>query len=1123
VASLTETRVSGRYILQEKLNEGGMGIVYRAIDRLTQQTIALKRVTVPGKQLEFATRVSSMGKSDDFRLALAQEFKTLASLRHPHIISVLDYGFDTERQPFLTMELLEDAPTLIEAGRTLPYSKRLELLVQVLQALAYLHRRGIIHRDLKPDNVLVVEGQVKVLDFGLAVAREHMSEDEGAVVGTLAYMAPEVLEGEPASEASDMYAVGVMAYEIFAGQHPFDTSSLVNLIQDIHTTEPDIERLKLEEGLKEVIKNLLVKTPLDRYSDARELINRYADVNNRPDLKLQSQAIRESYLEAAEFVGREDEFGQLTGALTAAQTGEGSGWLVGGESGVGKTRLLDEVRTQALVEGALVMEGQAIAEGGAPYHIWREVLRRLCLERELSDLEAGVLKMLVADISRLLGREVSDAPPLAPKAAYKRLLGVLVETLRQEQSQPLVVILEDMQWVGDESVGLLSHLTQYIDDMSILLLASYRDDERPHLPTVLPFMESLTLNRLTAAEIATLSESMLGAAGREPALIEFLQQETEGNTFFIVEVVRNLAEEVGQLDQIAQMRLPQHISAAGMQAIIEHRLEQAGSRAQTLLPVAAVAGRELDLNLLRRLAAEVNVDTWLNRCTEARVLEVYEGQWRFAHDKLRETIISKLPPEEQRGLHRQVAEAIEQHYESDLSPFYPRLANHWRQVVADEAADQALVSKAIDYLHKAAEQAARNFASQEAIAFFKQAITLLSNLPDTPEHVQQELTLQVGLGNVLMATKGFGAAEVKQTYDRARALCQQVEETPQLFPVLYGLFVFYMVRAEHRTARELGEELLDLAQRQQDPSLVVAHRAVGLPSFLLGELILAQKHAEQIVNLYNRQQHHSLAFRYGQDPGVAGLSFGAYTLWLLGYPEQALEWNEESVSLARAISHPHSLAYTLTLSALLHLMCRDRQAAQEQAEEAIALSTEHGFALWLAWATVGRGRALAEQGRAKEGIDQIHQGLSDSRATGAEMFYPYNLTLLAEVQGKAGQKVEERLTILAEALELVEKTEERYWEAEIYRLKGELLLKDEVGRMSELSPEDNFHKAIGVARQQEGKSLELRATVSLARLWQSQGKGEEARQMLADIYGWFTEGFDTVDLQEAKVLLDELE
>ena len=340
------------------------------------------------------------------------------------------------------MELLEDAPTLIEAGRNQPYGKQIEMLVQMLQALAYLHRRGIIHRDLKPDNVLVVEGQVKVLDFGLAVARAHLSKENWDIYGTPSYMAPEVFKGQPASEASDLYAVGLMAFELFAGQHPFNTTNFAILMADIVSTVPDTRSLGLDDQLAQILDKLLVKTPQNRYSDARELINLFVEAVNQPDLVVESGDIRESYLQAAQFVGRETELGQLVNALEVARRGQGNAWLVGGESGVGKSRLLDEFRTQALVDGTPVLLGQAISEGARPYRIWQEVLRRLCLESDLSDLEAGVLKALVPDIARLLDRDVPDAPALAPQAAYERLLKVIAAVV-QRQTHPLVIILED--------------------------------------------------------------------------------------------------------------------------------------------------------------------------------------------------------------------------------------------------------------------------------------------------------------------------------------------------------------------------------------------------------------------------------------------------------------------------------------------------------------------------------------------------------------------------------------------------------------------------------------------------------------------------------------------------------
>lgn len=299
--------IGRRYQLVEKLGEGGMGEVYRALDRLTGQELALKQVTVNAEDLLFNSR----SRSTDFRLALAQEFKTLASLRHPNIISVLDYGFDAERQPYFTMDFLQKPRSILAAGAERTIDTKINLLVQMLQALAYLHRRGILHRDLKPDNVLVItndlpgEGQqVKVLDFGLAVAAKHYVETSDVVVGTLPYMAPEVLKGEAPTEAADLYAVGVMAYQLFAGRHPYNLNDMTQLIQDVAYTPVDISEVDVEEAIGVVLQRLLAKTPDSRYPSANQVIIALCDAVKKT-VPSETAAIRESFLQSAQFVGRE--------------------------------------------------------------------------------------------------------------------------------------------------------------------------------------------------------------------------------------------------------------------------------------------------------------------------------------------------------------------------------------------------------------------------------------------------------------------------------------------------------------------------------------------------------------------------------------------------------------------------------------------------------------------------------------------------------------------------------------------------------------------------------------------------------------------------------------------------
>jgi predicted ATPase len=347
-----------------------------------------------------------------------------------------------------------------------------------------------------------------------------------------------------------------------------------------------------------------------------------------------------------------------------------------------------------------------------------------------------------------------------------------------------------------------------------------------------------------------------------------------------------------------------------------------------------------------------------------------------------------------------------------------------------------------------------------------------------------------------------------------------VGDTPALFPVLWGLWWFYEVRAELQTARELAEQLLSLAQRQHDPSLLLqAHRAMGQTLLWLGELVPAQAYLEQGIALYDPQQHHALAFQYGQDPGVGLRNFAAHVLWYLGYPDQALRIMQEALSLARELAHPFSLSFALDNTAWLHLYRREGRQCQEWAEADMTLVCEQGFAFFLALGTIMHGWALAEQGQREEGMGQMRQGLHAHGVTGAVLGGPYWLALLAEAYGKVEQ-AEEGLHILTEALATSQRRGERYWEAELYRLQGELRLKQAVPDAQEA--ETCFRQALGIAGQQQAKALELRAAMSLSHLWQQQGKQAEARALLAPIYGWFTEGFDTADLQEAKVLLDEL-
>jgi predicted ATPase len=400
------------------------------------------------------------------------------------------------------------------------------------------------------------------------------------------------------------------------------------------------------------------------------------------------------------------------------------------------------------------------------------------------------------------------------------------------------------------------------------------------------------------------------------------------------------------------------------------------------------------------------------------------------------------------------------------------------------------------------------------------ALALLAPLPETPARAQQELDLQLALGPALMTTKGTASPEVEQTYARARALCAQVGETPQLFPTLRGLWRFYQGRGALLTARELGEQLVRLAHHAADPTpRLEAHEALGTTFFHLGDYAAAQTYLEQGIALIDSMVERALALRRDVAPGVQCLALVANALWCLGYPAQAVRRSEEALALAQALAHPYSLATAQFWAAALHYRRREVPAVQAQADAFMTLATAQRFPLWVGYGTCWWGWVLGMQGQGAADLAQLRQGVAAILTTGAELSRPLCLILLAEAASYAGQ-VEEGLHLLAEALAAFETGGRGDLLAEAYRLQGTLLLRQAAPDAAQA--EACFHQALAIAHSQQAKSWELRAAVSLSRLWQQQGKRAEAFELLAPIYGWFTEGFDTADLQEAKTLLETL-
>lgn len=696
-----------------------MGAVYRANDLLSGKPVALKQVTVPTRMLAF----DSLSDHSNMSLALAQEFRALATMRHPHIISVFDFGFDRHGQPYFTMEYVSGGQPILEAGRDLPDEAKVELIIQMLQALVYLHRRGILHRDIKPSNTLVLDEQLKLLDFGLSViASQTMEHLTQTTAGTVAYMAPELFQGAPYSKATDLYALGVVAFELLTGHFPYAQTNLATMMNEVLNKPVDAAAYDVDAGLANVLNRLLAKAPDGRYQEAEQVIRDLCLASGEP-LPPEEGQIRESFLRAAKFVGREKEMAYLTGLLRAARDGEGMFLLIGGESGVGKSRLLEELRTQALVDGVLVLRGQAVSDGRSYYQLWRDVLRQALLYSQPDEVDLALFQTVVPELAGPGNPRPPKAGPQESQVKQQQLSQATVRLLSQ-LARPVMIILEDLQWAGSESIALLQEVAPELADQPVLLAGTFRDDSPDWLRDQLRPAATMHLDRLSGEDIAILCESMLGNAGRDPIVVELLRRETEGNAFFLVETVRALAEGAGQLGKIGVTRPPQFIMPLGMQAILQRRLSRVPKDARPTMHLASVAGRVLDLALLRAMEPEFDFDAWLMTCTDASVLEAYGDTWRFSHDKLREAIQKSLPHDLHHDLHRRVAEAMEVVY-PDPNEYAAALAHHW-YVAGDR-------DKELHYTVIAAEQAANSNAGEEASALFRRAEELRLAQGETAE------------------------------------------------------------------------------------------------------------------------------------------------------------------------------------------------------------------------------------------------------------------------------------------------------------------------------------------------------------------------------------------------------
>ena len=837
------------------------------------------------------------------------------------------------------------------------------------------------------------------------------------------------------------------------------------------------------------------------------------------------------------FVGRDSELDQLRKALDQARTGRGQVVAVVGEPGVGKSRLLWEVTHSHRTQGWLVLESGAVSYGTAtPYLPVTDLLKRyLQFEarddvRQMREKVTGKLLTLdraleptVPALLALLEAPVEDPAWQALDPAQRRqqtLEGIKRLLLRETHVQPLLLACEDLQWIDTETQALLDRLVESLPTARLLLLVNYRP-EYQHGWAGKTYYTQLRLDPLPPETAEALLQALVGAHDSVRPLQQLVIDRTEGNPFFLEESVRTLVETGVLVGERGAYRVATSLQSVQVpptvQAMLAARIDRLPPEEKRLLQAAAVIGKAVPFALLQAIA-EVSEETLRGGLAHLQAAEfLYETSlfpdlaYTFKHALTHEVAYGSLLQERRRTLHARIVEAIERLDPDRLGEHIDRLAHHaWRGEVWDRAAR---------YLRQAGEKAAAHSAYREAVGFFEQALGALERVPESRETLQAAIDVRLSLGPALMATKSFTAPEVDAVYTTARDLCDRLGDTARLFPVLWGAWMFKTQLRPMEGAREIGEGLLAVARREGDPALLVqAHHALWATLFETPELPAVERHVMEGLAHYTPDLDHAHASRFGgHDPGVCGLRHWGMALWLLGFADRALVRMNEGLALAQHLAHAFTSAQILGFAAQLHASRGEWAAARASAEHSLHLSTEHGFRQLASGASILLGRCLIEEGRHEEGINFLTARLAESLVPGATGRALLAHLFLADAFARDG-RISEGLQVLVEALAV--RDMEPCYEPEIHRLRGELLLQSSATRAPEA--ETHLRHAIDVARRLEARSLELRASTCLARLLQRKGRQDDARRLLAEIYGWFTEGFHTIDLKVAKALLEEL-
>jgi serine/threonine protein kinase/tetratricopeptide (TPR) repeat protein len=1170
----------GHYKIIGTIGSGGMGEVYLGQDTRLNRKVALK--LLPSELTEDQDRLrrfeqearaisalnhpnivtifeiggSDLGRFIAIEYIEGQTLRSLASKGKPPLDSVLQ----------LASQMARALCVAHEAGVVHRDIKPENIMVRpdgIVKVLDF----GLAR--LMPGGAAQYSDETLLYDTGAHLSGRKFDAitSPGMIIGTMRYMSPEQARGEITGTPTDIFSLGIVFYELATGHHPFMAESQISSMNAILTQQPlPPSRINPEIGASF---DALVLGMLEKDERLRPTATAVDEVlgsltGKRPvsfESRTPSLSLRRMT------VGREEERGEIRACFDRTVQGQGLLVCVTGEPGIGKTTLVEDFLVDLNLSGELctVARGRCSERlaGAEAYMPFLEALDYLLRSGE-GEHAARIMKLVaptwyahVAPLSQDgSSEELRTDIKTASQERMKRELSAFLQEI--SQIKPLVLFIDDLHWADVSTVDMLAYLASKFTGLRLLILATYRSSDL--LLAKHPFLQlkrdlqarglchQIMLQFLTSHDVESYLNLEFPENHFPRKLPDLIHAKTEGSPLFMVDMVRYLRDRqvIAEQDGVWQLaqslpdmdrELPQSV-----RSMIQRKIDQLDPEDVRLLVAASVQGYEFDSTVVaealkvdpeeaeERLEALNRIHYFVRPTGEKEFPDrTLTLRYRFVHVLYQNALYGTLMPTRRASLSASIAEALRAHYREQESAIAARLA------VLYEAGRN--FERAAQYFLVAAQHAANVFANHEVVQLSRRGLDLIKLLPDTTERARQELLFHVTLGVPLMATRGYAMAEVEETYTRAHDLCKQLKVSSELLPVLSGLWLFYMVREEIAKAREFAEQVVELAYSCEDPALKVeAHAMLGASLTHMGQFEEALEHLEKGTALYQEQEQPRLAFT-GHDPAMTCMSFAGWVLWSLGYPDRALQKAEESLALARRLNHPQTLALALFMSSFVHYMRREFEASRTQSEGSMAVSLEHDLPQTLAWSSAHHGLSLAYLNHGETGIRQARESIDRQRAMGAELARPNFLSMLAEVLGLYGRVDEARATI-KEALEVVEKSGERAKEAMIHLVKGQLLLKkaglfNESARVKVTADltnkellireaEESFLEAIRVAREQKAKGWELRASTNLCRLWQQRGRREEAREMLSQIYNWFTEGFDTADLKEAAALLEEL-